>query len=104
MLCISAAYLEWSALPQWRPRFHGLYPRGYRRAIRCLVMLAKARESADVASEMRYSHAALCRLPEELLQYLCVWLTMWPTFTPWVSEIENRVAIGLSVPFFVSLW
>jgi ankyrin repeat protein len=66
------------ALGEWRPRSHVRFPRGYRVAMRTLVVLAKARTPApEDASELRshYPRACLDLLPEELLQYLFAYIT-----------------------------
>jgi hypothetical protein len=65
---------------EWRPRLHQRFPMKYRKTLRTLVVLAKAR--TYVIGEYpckdrivsHYAVSGLSILPEELLQYLFVYV------------------------------
>jgi hypothetical protein len=80
---------EWpvTRVGEWRPHLQSRFPCAYRQATRTLIILGKARDtekSTEKMWHMRYSHACLCLLPEELLQYLFALLTCAPLPTEWL--------------------
>jgi hypothetical protein len=80
-------------LGEWRPHKQACFPRGYRAAMRTLVVLAKARTPAlDDASELHshYPSACLDLLPEELLQYLFAYVTSAHVPDVWTERERKR--------------
>jgi ankyrin repeat protein len=74
-------------LGEWRPHKQACFPRGYRAAMRALVVLAKARKPNTAIGPdcERYPRACLDLLPEELLQYLFAYIT-----TPHVPDTWTK--------------
>jgi hypothetical protein len=88
-----AQLIESACMPpreEWRPRNASEFPLKYHSALRTLVILAKARTieaKKNVAVVVLISHypdAYLDRLPEELLQYLFVYIVGIPFPEEWV--------------------
>lgn len=77
----------------WRPHQHADLTPCYRAAMRTLVVLAKARPKKEreiIRAEdgcrvllARYPCACLELLPEELLQYIFVFITAFPVPAAW---------------------
>ncbi len=80
---------EWpvTSVGEWRPHLQARFPRTYRRTMRTLLVLGKARDgekSTEKMWHMRYPRASLCLLPEELLQYLFALITCAPLPIEWL--------------------
>jgi hypothetical protein len=69
----------------WQPRLHAYFPAKYRVAMRTVAILAKACVGVN---SYRYSCAALCYLPEELLQLVFEMITLAPIYFPWENDVR----------------
>ncbi len=91
---------------EWRPRFQYLYPRHDRMSLRTLIIVARARYSPTQVNEkmqfainvlglsapvmknreqhMRYRRSFIHLLPEEILQYLFVFVTI-------ANHVDDRI-------------
>ncbi len=70
----------------WRPVLHGTFPPRVREGVRTILVLRKARDTKKSTEKMmyaRYPSACLCLLPEELMQYLFIY----------VCSIPNKIAL-----------
>ncbi len=83
------------ALGEWRPRLQATFPRGYRFATRTLTLLAKAQPEGQqgivafadgtCGTVPRHPCACLNLLPEELLQYLFIFVCAAPVPDVWTA-------------------
>ncbi len=78
---------------EWRPRKHICFPLAYREAIKTILILRKAcKHKICITCEgapryllvPRYPESCLTILPEELMQYLFVWITSIPLPEEWI--------------------
>lgn len=66
----------------WRPHLNCMLPRVFRDALRAIVILRKARRRGGSA----FPDACLCILPEELMQYLFLFITCRPLENAWLPS------------------